>query len=141
MDPAGEICVALVDDDESVCRSLGRLLRAAGIRAVPFASAEAFLAAPASPEVYDCLILDLRLEGMSGLDLGRRLAARGCTTPFILVTAHEDDGTRVEAARAGCAAYFRKTDPGAGVIQTIRRLARAPRTAVDPVPSCPQDAP
>jgi FixJ family two-component response regulator len=115
------IYVAIVDDDESLCRSLGRLLRAAGIQPVTYPSAEAFLADRKQPR-YDCLVLDVQLGGMSGIDLGQQLTARGVHAPFIYITAHDDPETRAAAHAAGCAAYFRKTDAGADVIDAIRRL-------------------
>jgi FixJ family two-component response regulator len=114
--------VALVDDDPSLCRSLGRLLRAAGIQSTAYCSAEAFLADRQQPR-FDCLVLDVQLGGMSGIDLGLWLAAEGGAAPIIFVTAHDDDETRARAERAGCAAYFRKTDSGAGVLEAIRRVA------------------
>ncbi|MDM0082902.1 response regulator [Variovorax sp. J31P179] len=115
------IYVAVVDDDESLCRSLGRLLRASGMQSIAYDSAEAFLADTKRPR-FDCLILDVQLGGMSGIALARRLVAEGTHTPFIFITAHDDLETRAEARATGCAAYFRKNDPGADVLQAIRRL-------------------
>lgn len=115
--------VAVVDDDPSLCRSLGRLLRAAGMHPVTYGSAEAFLADTTQPH-FDCLVLDVQLGGMSGLDLGHWLAAEGGAPPIIFVTAYDDADTRMRAERAGCAAYFRKSDAGASVLDAIRRLAR-----------------
>ncbi|MEJ8821600.1 response regulator [Variovorax humicola] len=116
------IYVAVVDDDESLCRSLGRLLRAAGMQPVTYASAEDFLADTKHPG-FDCLVLDVKLGGMSGIELARRLVAKGGHAPFIFITAHDDEETRVEAQAVGCTAYFRKHDPGADVLAAIRRLA------------------
>jgi FixJ family two-component response regulator len=118
------LCIAVVDDDQSLCRSLGRLLRAAGMRAVTYASAEAFLADRAQPH-FDCLVLDVQLGGMSGIDLALWLAAEKSTAPIIFVTGYDDAETRARAQRAGCAAYFRKTDSGADVLDAIRRVAIA----------------
>ena len=115
------IYVAIVDDDESLCRSLGRLLRAAGIQPITYRSAEAFLADRKQPR-FDCLVFDVQLGGMSGIELGRRLSAVGGYAPFIYITAHDDIETRASAEAAGCAAYFRKTDSGAEVLEFIRRL-------------------
>jgi len=113
--------IAVVDDDEDVCRSLGRLLRAAGMHPITYPSAEAFLADAKHPR-FDCLVLDVQLGGMSGLELGERLTAEGGHAPFICITAHDEPETRARAAAAGCAAFFRKTDAGAEVLQAIRRL-------------------
>lgn len=112
--------VAIVDDDESVCRSFGRLLSAAGMQPVSYASAEAFLADSKRPR-FDCLVLDIQLDGISGLELRRRLAAVNDGTPVIFITAHDDPALRAEAEAAGCAAFFRKTDSGAWVLDAIRQ--------------------
>jgi len=114
--------VAIVDDDESLCRSLGRLLRASGMQPVTYDSAEAFLADSKRPR-FDCLVVDIRLGGVSGIELGQRLVAEGGHAPFIFITAYEDAEARAEAEAAGCAAYFRKTDSGADVLEAIRRVA------------------
>ena len=113
--------VAVVDDDQSVCRSCARLLRAAGIQPITYASAEAFLADTTRPR-FDCMVFDVQLGGMSGIELGRKLTAEGNLAPIIYITAHDDPEARAEAQAAGCAAYFRKNDSGADVLATIRRL-------------------
>jgi len=122
MRTATPIYVAVVDDDESLCRSLGRLLRAAGIQPIPYGSAEAYLADAKRPR-FDCLLLDVQLGGMSGIELGCRLVAEGGHAPFIYITAFDDPQTRAEAEATGCAAYFCKADSGADVLDAIRRLA------------------
>jgi FixJ family two-component response regulator len=116
------INVAVVDDDESLCRSLSRLLRASDIRAVTYSSAEAFLADTKHPR-FDCLVLDIQLGGMSGIDLAQQLADVADLTPIIFITAHDDEEAWEQAMAACCAAYFRKTDCGADVLDAIRRLA------------------
>jgi FixJ family two-component response regulator len=122
MSSAMPVSVAIVDDDKSVCQSFGRLLRAGDIQSVAYASAEAFLA-DARRHRFDCLVLDIELGGMSGIELGRRLAAEGEHTPFIYVTGHDNPKARAEAEAAGCSAYFRKADSGEDVVEVIRRLA------------------
>jgi len=114
--------VAVVDDDENFSRSLGRLLRAAGIQSITYTSAEAFLADSKHPR-FDCLLLDIQLGGISGIELGRRLMAEGRGAPFIYLTAHDDPEVRAGAEAIGCAAFFRKTDSGAEVLAAIRRAA------------------
>jgi FixJ family two-component response regulator len=114
--------VAVVDDDESVCKSFGRLLRAAGLQPITYPSAEAFLDDAKHPQ-FDCLVLDVQLGGMSGIELAQRLKAGGGSPPFIFITAHDDPAARGDAEAAGCAAYFQKTDSGADVLETIRRVA------------------
>ena len=115
--------VAVVDDDENFGRSLGRLLRAAGMQPITYTSGEAFLADAKHPQ-FDCLVFDVRLGGMSGIELGRRLVAGGRDAPFIYLTAHDDPEERAGAEAIGCAAFFRKTDSGADVLAAIRRAAR-----------------
>ena len=116
------VYVAIVDDDEIYCRSLGRLLRAAGMQPITYASAEAFLADTKRPR-FDCLLLDIHLGGMSGIELGERLVAEGGHAPFICITAHDEPDVRAGAEAAGCSAFFRKSDPGAAVLDAIRRVA------------------
>lgn len=116
---ASNTYVAVVDDDESVCRSLSRLLRTAGLQTVSYSSAEAFLMDTNHPR-FECLVLDIQLEGMSGLELRRRLADIMDSTPVIFITAYDDPETRRQAEQLGCAAYFRKTDPGTEVLQAIQ---------------------
>ena len=116
------IYVAVVDDDQSVCRSFARLLRSAGIQPITYASAEAFLADAKRPQ-FDCMVFDVQLGGMSGIELAQVLAATEIRrAPVVYITAHDDPETRASAEAAGCAAYFRKNDAGADVLETIRRL-------------------
>jgi FixJ family two-component response regulator len=122
MSKSEPIYVAVVDDDERLCRSLSRLLRAAGIQPITYASAEAFLADTKHPQ-FDCLVLDIQLGGMSGIELAQRVVADGGHTPIVFITAHDDPEARAEAEAAGCVAYFRKTDSGAEVLEAIRRCA------------------
>jgi FixJ family two-component response regulator len=122
MGSATKIYVAVVDDDENMCRSFGRLLHAAGMQVITYGSAEAFLADTKHPQ-FSCLVLDIQLGGMSGIELAQRLAAVGKHTPVIFITAHDDPEARNAAEMLGCAAYFRKTDSGQDVLETIRRVA------------------
>jgi FixJ family two-component response regulator len=110
--------VAIVDDEPSMCRSLSRLLQATYFQAVCYLSAEEFLADSKHPH-FDCLVLDIQLKGMSGLDLHRRLRAVNDHTPVIYVTAHDDTETRAQAEELKCAAFLRKTDPGIEVVAAI----------------------
>lgn len=119
------IYVAVVDDDETLCRSYARLLRAAGMQPITYVSAEAFLADAKHPR-FDCLVLDIQLAGMSGLDLQRQLAAAGGAVPIVFITAHDDPQARARAFASGCAGYFRKTDSGSEVLETIRRVVASP---------------
>jgi FixJ family two-component response regulator len=113
--------VAVVDDDENLCRSLSRLLRAAGLYPVTYRSAEAFLADTKGP-YFDCLVLDVRLGGMSGIELGQLLSDRGSNVPVIFNTAYADRADQERAARFGCSVYLRKTESGELVLKAINRV-------------------
>ena len=123
MDATRNIYIAVIDDDDSICLSMSRLLRAAHFQPVTYSSAEAFLTDKNRPK-FDCLVLDIQLKGMSGLDLRMRLLAVKNTTPVVFITAHDNPGVRAEAEASGCAGYFRKTDSGADVLAAIRRTIR-----------------
>jgi FixJ family two-component response regulator len=118
--------VAVVDDDESICRSWSRLLRAAHFRPMTYPSAEAFLADTRHPR-FECLVIDIHLGGMSGLELRHRLAADEDLTPVIFITAQDEPEVRAQAEAAGCAGFFRKTDSGADVLAAIRRASQPPK--------------
>jgi len=114
--------VAVVDDDEGICRSFGRLLRAAGLQPVTYGSAESFLADTKHPQ-FGCLVLDIQLGDMSGIELAQKLSVTGERTPIIFITAQHDPEARRAADALGCAAYFQKTDSGKEVLETIRQVA------------------
>ncbi|MBK1816183.1 response regulator [Luteolibacter yonseiensis] len=116
--------MAVIDDDDSLCRSLGRLLRAVGIQPVTYSSAEAFLADEKQPR-FDCLLLDIELGGMSGIELNERLVASGSTAPVIFNTAHDEPGIRTSAMRTGCSAFLKKTDSGQTIMDAITRAIGA----------------
>jgi FixJ family two-component response regulator len=99
--------IAIVDDDDSLRKSLDNLLRSVGFRTQGFSSAEAFLS---SQHVHDtaCLILDVRMPGMSGLELQRQLVATNWRIPIIFVTAHVDDDARAQALAAGAVDFLYK---------------------------------
>jgi FixJ family two-component response regulator len=118
----GNLRVGLVDDDESLCRSLARLLRVAGMQPTTYLSAEAFLAEPFRSR-FDCLVLDVQLPGISGVELRDRLAELGDATPVLFVSAHEDPRVRVDALAGNCAGFFCKTDPGTKLLAAIRAVA------------------
>jgi FixJ family two-component response regulator len=118
------IYVAVIDDDESMRRSMVRLLAAAHFRPIAYASAEEFLADEKRPQ-FDCLVLDIWLEGMRGIELRRLLGDSPPAPPVIFITAHDDAQIRDEAQSVGCAGYYRKLDDGGAIIEAIRRLAEA----------------
>jgi len=99
--------IAVVEDDPSMLRGLNRLLLAHGFRVERFTSAESLLDDIAKCEAK-CLLVDIHLGGMSGIDLKRRLSSSGRSTPVIFMTAIDNEATRQEAFDAGCIAYLRK---------------------------------
>jgi FixJ family two-component response regulator len=99
--------VFAVDDDASMREALSRLFRSIGMRAQIFASAREFLRFK-RPDAPACLVLDVRLPGLSGLDLQRELAAADCTIPIIFVTGHGDIPMSVEAMKAGAIEFLTK---------------------------------
>ena len=99
--------IAIVDDDLSVCEGLDTLIRSAGWRAESFASAQEFLARAAA-EPPSCLILDLQLPGLSGLDLQKRLAEIGLEIPIVFLTGHGSIPTSVQAMKAGATEFLTK---------------------------------
>jgi FixJ family two-component response regulator len=99
--------VVVIDDDESVRKALRRLIRSAGLTVRTHASAEEFLAAGGEPAAA-CLILDVRLPGMSGLDLQRVLADAGRDIAVVVITGHEDQAARLTALGAGAVDFVAK---------------------------------
>src|ERR1700682_4159634 len=95
--------VSIVDDDESLRRSLRNLLGSVGFRVETFASAEAFLQSIHQAQT-GCLVLDLRMSGMNGFDLLTHLSGTGSRIPAVILTAHGDDEARQRALRAGAVA-------------------------------------
>ena len=112
--------VAIIDDDESLRRSLGRLLQLSGFQPLLFQSAEEFLADPLRRHLH-CLLVDVRLGGMSGLELHDRLLAEGSRVSVIYITAQDDVGLRASALEKSCAGFFRKTDPGDDIVAAVSR--------------------
>jgi FixJ family two-component response regulator len=99
--------VAIVDDDASIREATHNLLDAAGFATAMFGSAQAFLESPRRREV-SCLVADVRMPGMTGLELYLELAASGHPIPTVLITAHQDEAVRLQARRAGIRCYLGK---------------------------------
>jgi len=115
--------ISIIDDDEAIRRSLDDLIRSAGLRARVFSSAEAFLQSNQMSEI-DCLILDLCLPGMSGLELQRQLAEGNFDLPIILMTAHERGDQRRQAVEAGAVAFLNKPFEEADLLNAIDRALK-----------------
>jgi FixJ family two-component response regulator len=110
--------VCVVDDDSLIRDSTQRLLRSFGFRTETFASAEEFWNSGYLPETA-CVILDVRMPGMSGIELQRQLVASRCEIPVIFITAYEDEGMRAQALRDGVGALLIKPFSGQALINAI----------------------
>jgi FixJ family two-component response regulator len=99
--------IAIVDDDDALRNSLDDLIRSIGYRALSFRSAEAFLNSNQARDAA-CLILDVRMPGMSGLDLQHQIVGAKWQIPIIFITSHVDDAARTRALEAGALAFLYK---------------------------------
>jgi FixJ family two-component response regulator len=118
--------VAVVDDDESVCRAIKRLLRSAGIEAETFSSGDEFLNTLSAIPSYRpaCVILDIQMPGTGGLEVQRRIAPLGL--PIIMITAHDELSVRQAALASGAAAYLRKPFDAAILIKAVELAMDGP---------------
>lgn len=119
--------VILVEDDESLRRALVRVLRASGFETRDYASAEALLA-DLAPDRAGCLVVDLNLPAMSGLDLVDLLRQRGATLPVVAISAHDEARVRDAVRRRGVERFLGKPFVGTALVQTVNDLigGRAP---------------
>jgi FixJ family two-component response regulator len=117
--PQKSFTVYVIDDDESIRRALRRLLKSAGYHALTFESAEEFLDFT-SGRGRGCLVLDIRLPGMTGLELQAELASRGATYAVILMTGHDNPEWQERAKKAGATAYLKKPFHEQSLLDAIR---------------------
>jgi FixJ family two-component response regulator len=120
--------VLIAEDDESMREAVGRLLGAAGFDPSVYASAEAALDGHTGGQPA-CIVSDLRLPGMSGLELLEELRGRGWRAPFIVITAYDAPGVREETLRRGAAAYLVKPFRGSALLDAVRAAIEAARTS------------
>jgi FixJ family two-component response regulator len=111
--------IYIVDDDESVRRAMKRLIRSAGMEVHTFTSAQEFLDFECINQ-NACMIVDIKLQGMSGLELQRELRAKGYDLPVIFITGFDSPETRQEAKKAGAAGYFRKPIDDHALLDSIK---------------------
>ncbi len=107
IDMSGRHRIAIVDDDHSVRKALQRLLRSINLDADAYGSGPEFLAALGDAKP-DCVVLDLQMPEMNGLELQLRLAERGIRLPVVVITGHDEPGMRVQCMAAGASTYLRK---------------------------------
>ena len=111
--------VAIVDDDDLMRSALQGLLKSVGLPAQAFASAEEFLKSGQQHEV-GCLVADIRMPGMSGLELQAKLNAERCRIPTIFITAHGDEKMRMQALRAGAVEFMAKPFDDEALLESVR---------------------
>ena len=113
--------IAIVDDDESVCRAMKRLVRSLGMEANAFASGREFIDLIETMPSFqpDCVVLDVQMPGMNGLEVQERLASSGNRLPVIFITAHDEAGVRDRALAAGAVAFLRKPFNDESFITTL----------------------
>jgi FixJ family two-component response regulator len=116
--------ISVVDDDESVREALEDLLHSAGLEVATFASAEEFLGS-GRLRTAACLILDLHMPGMGGLELQERLARDGHRIPTVILTAHGDDDTRTRALGAGAVAFMPKPFDGEALLRAVEAALKS----------------
>jgi FixJ family two-component response regulator len=120
--PGPHQSIVVVEDDAGMSKAMERLLRAAGFQPVSFASAEELLHTEAANSAA-CLVLDIHLPGLSGLELARLLVTSGRAKPVIFITGQDEASLRDEAQRLGCG-YFRKPFEGKALLEAIRRATK-----------------
>ncbi len=114
--------IAIVDDDESVCRAMKRLVRSLGMDAETFASGQEFLdLVEAMPSFdVDCVVLDVQMPGLNGMEVQQRLSTGGSRLPIVFITAHDEAGVRERALAMGAVAFLRKPFNDELLIKTLR---------------------
>lgn len=117
--------IFIIDDDTSVRRALGRVMTQGGMDWEAYDSAEAFLAT-ARPAAGGCIVADMTMPGMSGLDLKKQLNASRHPLPVVFLTAHDSEETRAAARDAGAAAYFRKPVDIQALLDAVRWALQQP---------------
>jgi FixJ family two-component response regulator len=121
--------IGVVDDDEAIREALQSLLRSVGFRAEIFASAEDFWHA-GQLQATACLIVDVRMPRISGLEFQRQLAAAHCPIPIIFITAHGDEEMRAQALRAGAVAFLDKPFSDEVLLRAVQAALHASRGGV-----------
>jgi FixJ family two-component response regulator len=121
--------VFIVDDDASVLRSVGRLIRGAGYTVHAYQSAREFLAEYQRPEQPCCLVLDISMPGLGGIELQSRLAQRQIDLPIVFVTGHGDVPTTVHAMKSGAVDFLTKPFEDRELLQAVRRALSKDKVA------------
>jgi FixJ family two-component response regulator len=120
--------IAIIDDEVSICRALSRLLRVANYRAETFCSPIGFLES-LTREMPDCVVLDLQMPAMTGVELQQQLQRLADPPPVIIITAHDEPKTRERCLALGAVCYLRKPIEGDVLLDSIEGAVRARREA------------
>ena len=123
MTPADEATVFVIDDDARMRAALERLLKSVGLHAESFATPQDFLRHKL-PDVASCLVLDVRLPGMSGLEVQRKLIERGVSIPIIFITGHGDIPMTVEAMKSGALEFLTKPFRDQDLVDAIQQALK-----------------
>ena len=123
MTPANDVTVFLIDDDARMRAALERLLKSVGLHAESFATPQDFLRHKL-PDVASCLVLDVRLPGMSGLEVQRKLNERGASIPIIFITGHGDIPMTVEAMKSGAVEFLTKPFRDQDLVDAIQQALK-----------------
>lgn len=121
--------ISIVDDDDSVRTATNSLMRSLGYSTYAFASAEEFLQSPHLDDT-SCLISDIQMPGMSGIDLQNHLAALGHRTPIIFITAFPDAGIQAQALKAGAVCFLNKPVDGKTLMKCLDQALHGPKGGI-----------
>lgn len=122
--------ISIIDDDKSVCRTTTRLIESFGFRAAAFESAESFLSS-GQRDCSLCLIVDVRMPGMNGVELQSQLAATDCRIPMIFISAYDDKESRRRAMQGGAVAFLAKPFADEQLLQWIRSALRQAKGGIE----------
>jgi FixJ family two-component response regulator len=128
--------ISIVDDDQSMREAVNTLIGSMGLTVEQFSSAEDFLYSDRS-QVVDCLILDVRMPGLSGLELQRRLIADNRAVPIVFITAHYSEAERTRAIKAGAVDFLTKPFTEQELLNAIAASLAIPRKTADRVDEAP----
>jgi FixJ family two-component response regulator len=115
----GDLVIAIIDDDEAARKAVMALMRAKGFAVMGYASAEEFM--QAEPNVSNCIITDIQMPGLSGIELKQRLTAENCRTPVIMITARVEQNLSQLAVAAGAFCLLRKPFKANALIDCVER--------------------
>jgi FixJ family two-component response regulator len=120
------VLIAIIDDDPSVCRALERLVRSLGMRASTFPSGESFFHTVASVDKPDCVVVDVQMPGMNGLEVQERMDLEHLDIPLIFMAAHTDEAVAKRVVAMGAVGFLNKPFADNSLIELIQRALHRP---------------